>query len=275
MSFIFRRVVSVCCASDYKAWKLTSHYLPKYVDSLEYLLIVPDNEVSFFCDITPTIWAIRGEREFFYDYSKHAIDKRMSGENVGRAGWYLQQFLKINAIVDPVLSDDDYVLIWDADTVPLKKLMFVNDANSPKLMFYSGSEFHKPYFLTLKKIFGIERVGNFSFIAQCLPTKVAWVREMLSPLSDYVDSVLSALPGESFSEFSEYESIGSFCFSRYKSDVMLNYRHWCRWCGGVFGISQFAIVNRVILSIYSIFYDYVAFEKSQISIWKRWREFWK
>jgi hypothetical protein len=276
MNFIFRRVVSVCCVIDYKVWKLTSYYLPKYIDSIEYLLIVPDNEVSFFVSITPSVWTVRGEGEFCYDYSKSNIDTRMEAANIGRAGWYLQQFLKINAIVDPVLNDDDYVLIWDADTVPLKKLKFIDDANSNgnqpslKLMFYSGIEFHRPYFVTSKIVFGIERVGDFSFIAQCLPTKVAWVREMLSPLSDYVNSVLSVLPGESFSEFSEYETIGSFCFSRHKSNVALNHRRWCRLCGGLFGISKFKFANKLMLFIYSLFYDYVAFEKWQKPIWKKW-----
>jgi hypothetical protein len=271
MSFIFRRVVSVCCASDYKVWKLTSRYLLKYVEAYEYLLIVPDNEVSFFFGITPPIWNIRGESEFCYGYSKAVIAKRLHGENVGRAGWYLQQFLKMNAILDPALKDDDYVLVWDADTVPLRKLSFVKDTNTTTLMFYSGDEFNKPYFSTLKQVFGIERIGDFSFIAQCIPAKVTWVREMVSPLSDYVDAILSTLSGGSPSEFSEYETIGSFCFSHYKSDVMLNHRPWCRMCGGLIGISRFEYVNKLILYIYSIFYDYVAFEKWQSSIWSRWR----
>jgi hypothetical protein len=253
MSFIFRRVLSVCCASDYEVWKLTSRYLPKYVDAQEYLLIVPDNEVSFFYSITPSIWTVRGEGEFSYAYSKQAIDKRMVGENVGRAGWYLQQFLKINAILDPILKDDDYVLIWDADTVPLKKLTFVEKANPTKLMFYSGTK----------------RGGNFSFIAQCLPTKVAWVREMLGSLPDYVDCVLEALPGESSSEFSEYEMIGSFVFLHYKNDVALNNRRWSRSLGGLIGISKCHVLNKTLLFVYSIFFDYVAFEKWQISAFKK------
>jgi hypothetical protein len=268
MSFIFRRVVTCCCVSDYKVWKLTSHYLPKYVDSQEYLLIVPDNEVNFFLSITPSIWTVRGEGYFCCNYPKQAITKRMTGANIERSGWYLQQFLKINAILDLVLSDDDYVLIWDSDTIPLKKLEFVEDSNAKRLIFYSGTEHHKPYFLTLKTVFGIERVGNFSFIAQCLPTKVSWVREMLYPFSDYVDSILKVIPGESSSEFSEYETIGSFIFANYKDEVTLNNRSWSRNGGRVFSISRFNIVNRVLLSTYSIFYDYISFEKWQKSIWK-------
>lgn len=268
MSFIFRRVVSVCCVKDIKVWKLTAHYLPKYIDSIEYLLVVPDNEVSLFRGITPSIWSVRGEGEFVYDYSKNTIENRLVGKNVGRAGWYLQQFIKINAILDPILSDDDYVLIWDADTVPLKKIKFMGSSISSRLMFYSGSEFHHPYFLTLNKMLGIERVGNFSFIAQCLPTKVAWVREMLSTFPDYVDFVLSALPGKSVAEFSEYETIGTFIFLNYPQCVALNKRRWSRWLGGHIGLSQFAIINRVLLTICSIFYDHMTFE-CQVAIWKK------
>jgi hypothetical protein len=222
---------------------------------------VPDDEVNFFVEITNPVWNIRAESDFLNGYSKDDIDGMMAGENVGRSGWYLQQFLKINAMIDPVLKDNDFVLIWDADTVPLKKIIYFENTNNPKLQFYSGREYHIPYFITMKNIFNLERVGNFSFIAQNLPSKVAWVRKLIECSPDYIGLVLSSLQGKSASEFSEYETIGSFIFSRYPSSVMLNKRAWLRGGNSFFGLSRFSLVNRVILFIWSFFYDYVAFEK--------------
>lgn len=40
-----------------------------------------------------------------------------------RAGWFLQQFLKMG-FADSSMCDTEYYLSWDADTIPLRKINF-------------------------------------------------------------------------------------------------------------------------------------------------------
>ena len=261
MSHQFRRVISLCLRRDFQIWKLTAHYLPKYIDAVEYMLIVPDDEVSFFVGISPLIWTIRGESEYSYNHSKITISKRLSGKNIGRSGWYLQQFIKINAAIDPALSNDDRVLIWDADTVPLKKLKFTEGLATSKMAFYSSDEFHEPYSHTLLKVFNLKQIGNRSFVAQCIPAKVSWLRDMIGLHHDYVDAVLDAMLGNDSSEFSEYQTIGHYIFLHHRSSVYLNFRPWSR--GGVVEISRFKLLNKLTLYLYSLFFDYIAYEHWQ------------
>ena len=52
-------------------------------------------------------------------------------------------------MVYPTIFKND--LIWDADTIPIKEVkMFGNDG---KPIFDVKTEYHKPYFITLKRIF--------------------------------------------------------------------------------------------------------------------------
>ena len=62
-----------------------------------------------------------------------------------RTGWYFQQFLKMGFALSKYAKD--YFLIWDADTLPVSNLNFFNN-NQP--LFTMKTEFHKPYFDTLK-----------------------------------------------------------------------------------------------------------------------------
>ena len=55
---------------------------------------------------------------------KILIDKTKSDQ---RAGWYFQQFLKMSY---SIICEDEYYLVWDSDTLPLKKIEFFNKNNN-------------------------------------------------------------------------------------------------------------------------------------------------
>src|SRR5262249_37185497 len=92
------------------------------------------------------------------------------------AGWYFQQLLKLQfAFVD---LTEDYYLIWDADTIPLRPMQFFTAEG--KMLLTKADEFHEPYFDTYRTLFGTEPRREFSFIAQHMLVQKSIAREMLS-----------------------------------------------------------------------------------------------
>lgn len=73
-----------------------------------------------------------------------------------RAGWYLQQLLKLYApYVIPGISKN--VLHLDADTIFLNPVTFVNGKNGGQ--YNPGTEYHMPYFVHMDKLIpGLKRV---------------------------------------------------------------------------------------------------------------------
>ena len=73
--------------------------------------------------------------------------------NTCRVGWYEQQFLKMEY---SKICKNDYYLIWDSDTIPIKPVKMF-DNNKP--IFDMKKEHHSPYFITLDKL-----IPNLNFI---------------------------------------------------------------------------------------------------------------
>ena len=70
-----------------------------------------------------------------------------------RKGWYYQQVLKLTYSLDNKFFTNHNLVMWDADTIPLKKIKFFNNKNEP-ISYGSFYEYHKPYFKHNKIIFG-------------------------------------------------------------------------------------------------------------------------
>ena len=137
----------------------------------------------------------------------------------GRAGWYLQQFLKLAWAYQ---TKDPYYLVLDADTIPLNHLDFISD--NGKFLFTKKIEYNKPYFDTIGNIFGskLYKKADFSFVAEHMIFSSCYVKEML-----YMITENNLLKGESFWEkilyaikiddikkagFSEFETYGNYMF---------------------------------------------------------------
>ena len=67
-----------------------------------------------------------------------------------RLTWYYQQILKLSFIIDFVNKKNENVIIWDADTIIIKKIKFFNQKKSVK--YGNTSYFHKAYYHTNKTI---------------------------------------------------------------------------------------------------------------------------
>lgn len=262
------RVVSVCEMKDIETWKLTAVRVPRHIEASSYELICPDGQLEDFRSVTPEIWTLTGESAYSADCSQEMIRRMARGENKSRVNWLFQQFLKINAVLNS--KRNGIVLIWDADTIPIRDLGFI-DPNDGGLMCYHSREVHLPYFETVEKLLGIGKVCEPSFIAQCLPVRVEWVRKMVGETESrlgkpYPEAVMSVLPGRSGSEFSEYETIGTWALANYPEEICLRQKNrWLRRGSSIFGKNMEGSNAKLLLAVLSCFYDFVAVENWKAS----------
>lgn len=270
-----KRVISVCEAKDLLVWKIASASIVRHIDAGSYQLVCPDAQVDVFRAATHPRWEIAGESLFTADCTLEMVRAQVRGENLGRVNWLFQQFAKINAITHSGLADDDVALIWDADTVPLRRLDFVDRATG-RLRFYHSRENHEPYFRTIGLLLGSGKRADVSFIAQCFPVRAGWVRGMIAEIEScsgkpYVEAVLDSLPGKSGAEFSEYETIGTWLMRNHCGEIELRkHNYWLRGGSSLLPSDPSVLKARIMLSILAAFFDYVAIEnwKSQ-SLWRR------
>ena len=81
------------------------------------------------------------------DKIKQLIKKR-NETAVIRSGWYIQQFLKM---AYSNFTQDKFYLVWDSDTIPVKKVNMFNKIGKP--FFDVKTEYYESYFITMKNIF--------------------------------------------------------------------------------------------------------------------------
>jgi len=138
-----------------------------------------------------------------------------AGEKRSRAGWYFQQFLKMAACFLPDMSE--HYLVWDADTVMLKPIQFINDQN--QVLVKPSSEYHQPYFDTYQRIFGKTRSVDYSFISEHFMIKTQYMNELIAAIESRTNSkrhwvweIMEAVETKHLSGagFSEYETYGNF-----------------------------------------------------------------
>lgn len=138
-----------------------------------------------------------------------------------RLRWYYQQILKISFVIDYVEQKNKNIVIWDADTLILKKIIFFKKNYS--LSYGTTSEFHRAYYDTNKKI--LKKLPNYfiSSLAQFISLSVfenRFLKKKLSKFmrkknttSDWMSHIVFkaiAKGHENYngSMFSEYELIG-------------------------------------------------------------------
>lgn len=181
------------------------------------------------------------------------------------AGWYFQQLLKLAFGFGN--TEDDYFLIWDADTVPLRSLEFFDE--SGRMLFTIASEQHAPYFETYRKLLGEEPDVEFSFISQHMIVQKSILREMLARIEtrfsgpeSWAWKIMQNLQGTSTNLFSEYEMLGHYVKNHYPSRAAFRELNWLR---------EGALRTRgkpspQALARLAEQYDFVAFESAQMPV---------
>jgi hypothetical protein len=221
-------VISVAEIKDIDCWRLTSRNLVTFLNASSYWLITPDTEVEEFKSVSPQEIVVLPESMFTVGFeTKLAL--KISAAGSKRYGWYLQQLIKLQALKDSV--DFDRVVIWDADTVPLRNLDFFDEHGNCK--YYWSNEYHLPYFLNIDRLLQLDKVAPYSFIAQSFPI----IRKQIDAFFVYLenmhsdnwhDAILESIDFSESSGFSEYEVLGTFVSHFEGHDLHLQEGDWSR-----------------------------------------------
>ena len=146
-------------------------------------------------------------------------------------GWYFQQLLKLSCAYNETISDN--YLVWDADTVLLRPLEFID--NDGKMIFTIATEYHPDYFLNYRKLIGEEPMREYSFIAQHMVMNKSIVKEMLENIDkrfpgkdDWPWKIINNLCGKSNQLFSEYEFYGHYVKKHYPDKFAIREIPWTR-----------------------------------------------
>lgn len=192
---------------------------------------------------------------------KARIEERLG--NGKRAGWYFQQFLKL---AYAYVCEDEYYIVWDADTVPLHKIPHMTDGHP---VFTKKEEMEPAYFETLDRLFDgeVKRCGEFSFICENMIMNVRIMKEMLEDIMNqpglqgdsFWERILSAVSDENLpgSGFSEFETYGNYVMTYYPELYRLRTLRGMRKGAEFFGMSP----SHKQLEWAAKSYDTIAFER--------------
>lgn len=252
-------LVCVCCKRDAQTWSVASQYIVRFISAKRYKVYVPDAEVVFFKSITPGIFEVVGEFIFTRHFSAE-LKRRLPARIADQFGWYLQQLIKLYAV--SVCKSNELFLIWDADTVPIRPLNFINAQG--KLVYYKSDEYHPPYFETIARLLGLEKKVDFSFIAQCFVLRTSWFAAFCHSIEEkhqtsWPNALLDSIDFEEGNGFSEYETLGAFISHRYPDQITYSENKWLRLGNSTLGHIAFLNDHEIDEKLGD--YDFVSFEK--------------
>lgn len=148
-----------------------------------------------------------------------------------RAGWYLQQLLKLY-FPQVVPESLPRYLVIDADTIFLRRCRFVED---DRTVFNFGSEYHAPYFEHMARLHPeLQKRFAYSGIVHCMLFDRAWLAELFAAVEASHGGVpfwklfLAAVDPahRERSGASEYEMYLNFCLKAHPGDVVLKQFRW-------------------------------------------------
>ncbi len=212
----FEAIICACTTKHSDIFSIAFEKLREYVPFKTLHLVVPDEDWQhFYNQYKNNRMLILYKDSQFISSKLNEYIKNKLGKRKGMYGWYIQQLIKIK--LSSNFEDMDNILIWDSDTIPLRPLNFIR--NDGEFNYYYGSEFHKPYFNTLKKILGVDKAPPHSFIAQCFPLKSMLAKDFIKNVDEsyWMEKIIDNLDQSSDCAFSEYESLGNFILT--KKDV--------------------------------------------------------
>jgi len=153
-----------------------------------------------------------------------------------RLNWYYQQILKLTFVLNFIKKTNNPIIIWDADTIILKKIFFFKKNHS--IYYGTTSEFYKPYYKTNKAIFG--KLPEYFISSLCqftslTPTEAIFLNKKLLNLKKknidtgiwLTEIIFKSIASEHHiyngSLFSEYEFIGqSNLLKNFKSQKLIS-----------------------------------------------------
>lgn len=227
-----------------------------------HVVIVPSSQIKMFeRNLLGSRLEVFSEDDFVDTRTRKEIKLGLHATGMDhRYGWYLQQFIKLNALQH--FSHYQRLLIWDADTIPTRPIRFFSGEGQPIL--FSGKENHKPYFDFIWRAFELGKAHNQSFISQSFPitkSQIIDFFEFISKDGDWVDRCIRNIDFSEGSGFSEYELLGTVVYRA--STPLWQSGKWTR--GGNAICDPSALMNRPLGRALSILYDFMAFESWAVS----------
>ncbi len=179
------------------------------------ILIVTPNKGDFIDLIDKNIQIL--EDNNFEDIRKSEIEEYLNFDKKYLSIWYYQQFLKYS-IVHKLSSKYEIITILDADSVILNQNLY-----SSQKIFLNENEFHKEYFVTIKKLFPEIVTLNKSSINNFQTITTNIFMQMIERIeSDGLKWYLKILELINISDdpraFSEYETYANYASYFHKAD---------------------------------------------------------
>lgn len=265
------QVVTACQACDFPILEITARKIREHLPFSALCVVVPDKDCLEIRSRLGGEARVIPENEFIPGMKISQLYPLNLQRFPKGAGWYFQQLLKLQyAFVEP---EDDYYLIWDADTVPLRPMRFFDSAG--RMLLTKANEYHAPYFDTYRRLFGEEPNREFSFIAQHMLVQKSVAREMLKRIEqrtggdhNWAWKIMRSLPSAGDNLFSEYETYGHYVKNHHPGRIAFVERSWQR----EFKLHlRRRIPSEKEIKVLSRAFDYVAFEAPG----KSWRRFAK
>ena len=225
------QIVSACLARDLPVYRVTARSLRAHVPGAELHVVTRKEDFGRFREACGNEVQLWDEAELVPGMTLPELGKLPQPYFPKGAGWYFQQFLKF--AFERVSNNDEYFLIWDADTVLLRPIEFFSADGRP--YYTRASEHHLPYFQTFRALFGEDAPREFSFISQHQIVRKSTLRSMLSEIEtrhpgsrNWAWAIMNNLRGEGSNRFSEYETYGHYLKLRYPEDFVARDLRWTR-----------------------------------------------
>lgn len=143
----------------------------KFYKQITIYVICPSKELFFFKDVLnykefqiipeDHIISLNDFEKIFLQCSRKINYK---SEFKSRLNWYYQQILKLSFMFNFFNEKRKNLVIWDADTIILKKISFFEKDRS--INYGTFNEFHKQYYITNLKLLGTSPQYYISFLNQ-------------------------------------------------------------------------------------------------------------
>lgn len=228
------------------------------------MVVVPDSDVDLFRERVDLRWRVLAESAVIQLIP--GLDLATLSEEAGhRYGWYAQQFAKLGGLI--LGSKFDETLVWDSDTLPLRKPVFRDGAG--RVVFYASNEFHAEYFHQISRFLGLEKEVHASFIAQSMLVPNEWFEAFLAHVeslhgAEWGAELLRSIDFDETYAFSEFESLGTFFFSSFPDKTRFSGRNWSRNGTLHFGSPRLLPPDFFLRAKW----DFVSFESWQKPWWK-------
>lgn len=232
-------VVLVCKGQDFANMPIVVENICKYYNANSIYIVCPKSDI-----LTHLESYANNKKLHFIDEDKLLPLAKVDYRHLNLTGfpnrffWYYQQFLKI-AFCCSNIPSSSHVLVWDADTIPLRPLDFFD--NKKSLLTVSDDEYHAPYFETIKKLFSNSvAVQKSSFISQHMMVNRKHMHALLDDIEEisgkkWPEAIMKSLQGTSAALFSEYETYANYVLDKFPEHYSTRSLNWYRKGGYLLG----------------------------------------